>query len=48
VRNNLFHGGKEKAERWPGHDTELLSVGLEILLAAACVDPAIKSQFRRE
>lgn len=45
VRNNLFHGGKEKPERWPGHDTALITVSLEVLQAAADAEPAVQRRF---
>lgn len=45
VRNNLFHGGKENPERWPGHDTALITVSLEVLQVAADAEPAVRRRF---
>lgn len=47
VRNNLVHGGKERAfqERYPGHDQRLVVAALEVIHIAAAADARVARLF---
>lgn len=45
VRNNLFHGGKEQGERYPGHDADLVAASLEIIEHAVRADALVEGRF---
>jgi hypothetical protein len=45
VRNNLFHGGKEKPERYVGHDTQLVTASLEVIYASVACHPDVYHRF---
>ncbi len=48
VRNNLFHGGKENPEQYPGRDERLVEAALTVLhVAMECAPEEIQRRFVR-